>query len=134
MAQQVPGISKIVYKSVAGSSFSSDVEIDGHDIANEGEILREVIGQTTAKGGTRHQGNKSFDFVLNLFAFSQKAAIEGHKNIFGDMEIYSIDDTATPAMTLTGVNPMVGDRVNLDPSDEAGAYYPVSHQGVNPID
>lgn len=134
MAQQVPGISKIIYKAVSGSSFDTDVEIDGNDIANEGEILREVIGQTTAKGGTRHQGNKSFEFTLNLFAFSQKADIEGHKNIFGDMEIYSIDDDTTPAMTLTNVNPMVGDRVNFDPSDEAGAYFPVSHQGVRPIE
>lgn len=133
MAQQVPGISKIIYKAVTGSTFTADVEIDGNDIANEGEILREVIGQTTAKGSTRHQGNRSYEFTLNLFAFSQKAAIEGHKNIFGDMEIYSIDDTVTPIMTLTNVNPMVGDRVNLDPSDEAGAYFPVSHSGVNPV-
>lgn len=133
MAQQVPGISKIVYKLVSGSTFSADVTIDGNDIANEGEILREVIGQTTAKGGTRHQGNKSFEFTLNLFDFTQKADIEGHKNIFGDMEIYAIDDDTTPAMTLTNVNPMVGDRVNFDPSDEGGAYYPVSHQGVTPI-
>lgn len=134
MAQQVPGISKIIYKSVSGTDFDTDVEIDGNDIANEGEILREVIGQTTAKGGTRHQGNKSFEFTLNLFDFDQKSDIEDHKNIFGDMEIYAIDDDTTPAMTLTNVNPMVGDRVNFDPSDEAGAYFPVTHQGVNPID
>ena len=130
MAQQIPGVSKIVYKATGGD-FDADLTVDGNDIATDSEVLQELIGTATAKGGVRHQGNKSFDFTLNIFSPTIKADLADHKNEFGDLEIYGIDDDTTAILTINNVNPMVSDRINFDPSDEAGAFSPVTHQGVN---
>lgn len=129
--QTIPGVSKIIYKAVSGSSFSTDVEIDGNQIATDSEVLLETIATATAKGGVRHQGNRSFDFTLGIFDADVKSDIEAHKNIWGDLEIYAINDTDTPVLTISNVNPLVNDRVAFDPSDESGAFFNVVHQGVN---
>ena len=129
--QTIPGVSKIIYKSVAGSAFDADVEVDGHDVGTDSEVLLEAIATATSKGGVRHQGNRSFDFALNIFNADKKADIEAHKNIWGDLEIYAINDTDTPALTIENVNPLVNDRVQFDPEDDSGAYFVVQHQGVN---
>ena len=126
----IPGVSKIVYKSTGGT-FDTDLTVDGNDIATDSEVVQELIGIATAKGGIRHQGNKSFDFTLNIFSPTIKSDLAAHKNEFGDLEIYGIDNDTTPILTIKNVNPMVNDRVNFDPSDEAGSYSPVVHQGVN---
>jgi hypothetical protein len=130
MAQTIPGISKIIYKATSGS-FSNDVEYDGNQIGTDSEVLLETIATATAKGGVRHQGNRSFDFTLNIFDTDVITDLATHKNEWGDLEFYQIDNDTTPVLTLENVNPLVNERVAFDPSDEASAYVPVVHQGVN---
>lgn len=131
--QNVPGIEKVVFKAVSGSAFNSDVEISGTDLSDDTTAELEQIMITTAGGGVRHQGNRQFDFEMQCLNPDHFAALEPHRNVFGEMEIYELGETAIPTLTLKNVNPRLDENVSFDPADDGGAAFTIGIQGINRI-
>lgn len=122
-----PGISKITYTGFTGQS---DVTIQGTDLTTDTVAQLVRISGATAGGGIRSTGNKSYDFTVGVKVSGQKAAVEALENVFGQLQVFSLDDDVNPAITFSNINPLVNDQVLFDPSDEDGVVYEIVNTGV----
>lgn len=122
-----PGVSQIVYTGFTGQT---DITILGTDLTTDAVATLTRIFGATAGGAIRSTGNKSYDFTIGVKVPDQQADVEALENIFGTLEVYSLDDNVTPAITFSNVNPLVNDQVVFDPSDEDNVHYEIQHQGV----